>query len=212
VTYSPSFAAQVDRLVSLGYAGLAGLSEDDIRSRLASLEERVPRATEPVDAAEGRVPWVLVVTRDLIPPEPRVPLLRLAGGRKPGVVDRNHDEGDLATYHPLPELAVPDGSAYLLLNVERGEEFCGVRPEDALPVIRGRERTPLTIDEGLALVTQAPELLVKNKCFMVSGSRRHDRRVPAFWISERAPKLGWCWDGNPHTWLGVASAGVRTGP
>jgi hypothetical protein len=36
--------------------------------------------------------------------------------------------------------------------------------------------------------------------------------VPAFWISERAPKLGWCWDGNPHTWLGVASAGVRTGP
>ena len=26
------------------------------------------------------------------------------------------------------------------------------------------------------------------------------------WISERAPKLGWCWDGNPHTWLGTASA------
>jgi hypothetical protein len=212
VTYSPSFTAQVDRLVSLGYAGLAGLSEDDFRSRLAPLEERVPTATEPVDAAEGRVPWVLVVTRDLIPPEPRVPLLRLAGGRKAGVVDRNHGEGDLATYHPLPELAVPDGSAYLLLDVERGEEFCGVRPEAALPVIRGRDRTPLTIDEGIALVTQAPELLVRNKCFMVSGSRRHDRRVPALWISERAPKLGWCWDGNPHTWLGVASAGVRTGP
>jgi hypothetical protein len=212
VTYSPSFTAQVDRLVSLGYAGLAGLSEGDFRARLAPLEERVPTSTVPVDAAEGRVPWVLVVTRDLIPPEPRVPLLRLAGGRKPGVVDRNHGEGDLATYHPLPELAVPDGAAYLLLDAERGEEFCGVRPEDALPVIRGRGRTPLTIDEGIALVTQAPELLVRNKCFMVSGSRRHDRRVPALWISERAPKLGWCWDGNPHTWLGVASAGARTGP
>ena len=34
-------------------------------------------------------------------------------------------------------------------------------------------------------------------------------RVPALWISERAPKLGWCWDGNPHTWLGLASAGRR---
>ncbi|HEX6149570.1 DUF5701 family protein [Nocardioides sp.] len=212
MTYSPLFTAQVDRLVSLGYAGLAGLTESDFRARLAPLEERVPVATGPVDAAEGRVPWVLVVTRDLIPPEPRVPLLRLAGGRKPGVVDRNHGEGDLATYYPLPELGVPDTLAYLLLDVERGEEFCGVKPEDALPVIRGRGRTPLTIDEGIALVTQAPELLVKNQCFMLSGSRRPDRRVPALWISERAPKLGWCWDGNPHTWLGVASAGGRSGP
>ncbi len=107
---------------------------------------------------------------------------------------------------------MPDAAAYLLLDVERGEEFCGVRPEDALPVIQGRDRTPLTIDEGIALVTQAPEVLVKNQCFMLSGSRRDDRRVPALWISERAPKLGWCWDGNPHSWLGVASAGRRAGP
>jgi hypothetical protein len=105
---------------------------------------------------------------------------------------------------------VPAGAAaYLLVGVDRGEEFCGVRPEDALPVITGRGRTPLTIDEGIAVVTQAPHLLAKNRCFMLSGSRRQDRRVPALWISERAPKLGWCWDGNPHTWLGVASAAGR---
>jgi len=61
------------------------------------------------------------------------------------------------------------------------------------------------------VVIHRPSLLEKNKCFMLSGSRRHDRRVPALWISERAPKLGWCWDGNPHTWLGVASAGGRVG-
>lgn len=213
MTYSPLFADQVDRLVSLGYAALAGLSEADFRATLAPLEERFPAAAgAPVDAAAGRVPWVLVVTRELVPPEPRVPLLRLAGGRTPGVVDRNHGEGDLATYDPLPELLVPAAAAYLLLDVERGEEFCGVRPEDALPVIRGRGRTPLTIDEGIALVTQAPELLVKNRCFMLSGSRRDDRRVPALWISKRAPKLGWCWDGNPHSWLGVASVGARIGP
>jgi hypothetical protein len=33
--------------------------------------------------------------------------------------------------------------------------------------------------------------------------------VPALWIADRAPKLGWCWDGNPHTWLGTASAAHR---
>ena len=79
--------------------------------------------------------------------------------------------------------------------------------EDATRTIRERGRTPLTIDEGIALVTQVPQALEKNKCFMLAGSRRHDRRVPALWISERAPKLGWCWDGNPHTWLGTASGG-----
>ena len=95
------------------------------------------------------------------------------------------------------------------MDVDRGEEFLGVRPEEALPVVLARGRTPLTIEEGIALVTHAPQVLEKNRCFMLSGSRRGDRRVPAMWISERAPKLGWCWDGNPHDWLGVASAGGR---
>ncbi|MFE9203891.1 DUF5701 family protein [Micromonospora sp. NPDC007230] len=25
-------------------------------------------------------------------------------------------------------------------------------------------------------------------------------------MSQGAPKLGWCWYGNPHTWLGSATA------
>ena len=195
---APTSTAQTDRLVELGYPALAGLDEGAFRDLARAARRRV--------AAGLDEPYLLVVTRDLIAPEARVPLLRLARGTKPGVVDRNHGEGDLATYHPLPELGVPAGPAYLLVGVERGEEFCGVRPEDALPVITGRGRTPITIDEGIALVTQRPDVLEKNKCFMLSGSRRHDRRVPALWISERAPKLGWCWDGNPHSWLGVASA------
>ncbi|KRE40997.1 DUF5701 family protein [Knoellia sp. Soil729] len=205
-----SFEEQVDRLVELGYPALAGLSENAFRRELAPLREPAHRLDEvPPSEEPGRTAYTVVVTRQLVDPTTTVPLLRLVGGRKPGVVDRNHAPGDLATYDPLPELEVPMAPAYLLVDIDRGEEFCGVRPEDALPVIRGRGRTPLTIDEGIAVVTQAPQLLEKNRCFMLSGSRRADRRVPALWISERAPKLGWCWDGNPHTWLGVASAGER---
>jgi len=205
-----SFQEQADRLVELGYPALAGMSESAFREKLAPLEEEGDRLDKvPASAEPGRTAYAVVVTRALVDPTTTVPLLRLVGGRKPGVVDRNHAPGDLATYDPLPELEVPAAAAYLLVDVDRGEEFCGVRPEDALPVIRGRGRTPLTIDEGIAVVTHAPHLLEKNKCFMLSGSRRSDRRVPALWISERAPKLGWCWDGNPHTWLGVASAGER---
>ena len=210
----PQFQHQVDRLVELGYPRLAGLDEPTFRSLLAPLAEPAAGLADG-SAPEDDVRFVVVVTRELVRPEDTVPLLRLSGGDKPGVVDRNHAAGDLATYQPLPELGIDalDGSrspkAYLLTGVQRGEEFCNVRPEDALPVIRGRGRSPLTIDEGIALVTQAPHLLEKNKCFMLSGSRRSDRRVPAMWISDGAPKLGWCWDGNPHSWLGVASAAGR---
>ncbi len=157
------------------------------------------------------MPYVVVVTRDLVSPDDTVPLLRLPttrGPGKPGIVDRNHAPGDLDSYRPI-EASTPPGRAYLLLDVERGEEFRSVRPEDATATVLGRGRSPLTIDEGIALVTQWPEVLEKNHCFMLAGSRRADRRVPALWISERAPKLGWCWDGNPHTWLGLASAGAR---
>ena len=206
-----SLRDQTDRLVELGYPALARLDKDAFRAIIEPLHEGLDRLDRRLLTVgdTGAAPLVLVVTRDLVRPEDTVPLLTLAGSAKPGKVDRNHAEGDLAGYHPLPELGVPDAKAYLLLGVERGEEFCGVRPEDALPVITGRGRTPLTIDEGIAVVTHAPQLLEKNKCFMLSASRRHDRRVPALWISERAPKLGWCWDGNPHTWLGVASAAGR---
>lgn len=204
------FQEQVDRLVTMGYPALAGMGEGEFRDELAPLVavgERLDEA-EPEDRP-GRTAYVLVVTRTLVDPAATVLLLRLVGGRAPGVVDRNHAPGDLATYDPLSELSLPGGRAYLLVDVDRGEEFCGVRPEEVLPVIRSRGRTPLTIDEGIAVVTHAPHLLEKNRCFMLSGSRRADRRVPAMWISERAPKLGWCWDGNPHSWLGVASAGQR---
>lgn len=214
MTSDPSalLRTQTERLVELGYPRLAGLDEGTFREVFAPLEAALPSALPrglPESEGPGTVPFVLVVTRDLVRPEDTVPLLRLAGGAKPGVLDRNHGADGLAGYHPLPDLEVPAAPAYLLLGVDRGEEFCGVRPADALPVIRRRGRTPLTIDEGIAVVTHAPHLLEKNKCFMLSGSRRDDRRVPALWISERAPKLGWCWDGNPHTWLGVASAAGR---
>ena len=174
--------------------------------------DRRRRAARPAGRhSAGHAPLVLVITRELVDPELTVPLLRLAPkGTKPGIVDRNHGEQGLAPYRPIPEVELPDPAAYLLLDVDRGEEFLDVRPEEALPVILGRGRTPLTIEEGIAVVTHAPSVLEKNCCFMLSGSRRGDRRVPAMWISERAPKLGWCWDGNPHTWLGVASTGGRT--
>lgn len=161
----------------------------------------------------GHVPFVLVVSggaaTDMTAAEQLVPSLQLAGGSAAGVLDRNHGAQGLTPYHPIEEVGPPPASVYALVDVDRGEEFRGVPPEEALPVISERGRSPLTILEGIALVLLHPDVLEHNACFMLSGSRRGDRRVPALWISEKAPKLGWCWAGNPHSWLGVATAAAR---
>jgi hypothetical protein len=198
------FDRQLQRLTDLGYPALAGLPEDDFTALLEPLRAAAGPGTPPDG---GRVPFVLVVTRELVPIERTVPLTALAGRSRPGIVDRHYPEGDLARF--TPTVPLPGGRAYLLRDVDRGEEFCGAVPRDALAAVAERGRTPLTIEEGVAVVTQYPELLATNMCFSLGASRCGDRRVPALWISGGAPKLGWCWEGNPHSWLGMASAGGR---
>jgi hypothetical protein len=137
-------------------------------------------------------------------------------GGKAGFVSA--DLADWDRFRPIEGVDVP-GAPYRLAGVERGDEYLNWSPDEALPEIEMRGRTPLTIAEGIALVTARPDLLEPNKCFMLLGSRCGDRRVPALWISggtgkdgrdrKGAAKLGWCWAGNRHTWLGHASVAAR---
>ncbi len=205
---------QVEVLVGLGVPELAGLGTGELESAVEALRGPL-RKSAAGQAAPSRVPFVLVVAGEpdgqMRLAERLVPSLRLTGSGREGVLDRNHGEAGLAPYQPIEQIGAAPDRIYALVDVERGEQFCGVRPQEALPQILDAGRTPLTILEGIVLVLTHPQVLEKNRCFMLSGSRRGDKRVPALWISGRAPKLGWCWDGNPHSWLGVASTASRVG-
>jgi Family of unknown function (DUF5701) len=201
------FDRQVDTLLKLGYPALAGLSAADFGALLDPLRAAA-RACGGGPATPDRVPFVVVVPAKLVPTAAAMPLTALRG--RPGTVSRLL--ADVDRFVPTEHAPVPTGEAYLLVDVQRGAEFRGQPPDAALPVILGRGRSPLTVDEGVALVTQFPTTLVKNHCFSLAGSRCEDRRVPAVWISKGAPMLGWCWAGNPHTWLGSASCAGRAGP
>jgi hypothetical protein len=118
------------------------------------------------------------------------------------------DDDDLARFRPLPELEVPAGP-YLLVDVDPGADTLNVPPVDVLPRLRAAGRSPLTIAEGLAVLVSDPGVLRGRNCFSLLGSRAGDKRVPALWVSARRPRLGWCYQGAPHTWLGSASCGGR---
>lgn len=201
--------AQIERLIELDVPRLAGLSTD----RLRHLAGELPGP----DGADS----ILVVHPTLVSASRLAELLSLNG--KTGFVVP--DMTDLDEFVDIEDLGVPDRPLYLINNVDRGDAMANWSPAEALPAIRAADRTPLTVNEGISWLLQQPDRLEKNRCFMTIGSRKPkgkdlDRRTPAIWFSggsdldggkERrgAPKVGWCWAGNRHTWLGFASAHSR---
>lgn len=116
---------------------------------------------------------------------------------------------------------------HLVDDLDRGDDMANWSPDEADPAIAASGRTALTLTEGLYWLLQRPDVLERGHCFMTTGSRKRkrkptgalDARTPAIWISNGtgrdgadrrgAPKVGWCWAGNRHTWLGFASASSR---
>jgi hypothetical protein len=204
-------AEQAERLIALGVPERAGLTADEFRAAARALP----------DGDTG--PAVLALHPDVAPASRLAPLLRRHG--KPGFVVV--DMTDVDSFTPIDGLPVPDGPVYLARRPERGDELANVSPDEALPAIAGAGRSPLLLTEGIAWLLQHPEVLERGRCFMTIGSRlrrpdgRLDARTPAIWISggtgrdgtanRGAPKVGWCWAGNRHSWLGFASCADRIG-
>jgi hypothetical protein len=205
------FDRQIATLVRKGYPALAGIAEGEFAALLAPLREHAEAcATEHAADREGRIPFLIVIKGELVSPEAAMPLVGVKGAR--GSVNMHPVEP--ASFAPIAGTSIPDGTAYLVTDVDTGRATRNIAPAHARAIIAGENRLPLTIDEGVALVTHYPDVLTDKRrytCFSLLASRRGDRRVPALWMSFGAPRLGWCWDGNPHSWLGSASCGGRVG-
>jgi hypothetical protein len=201
--------AQVDRLIAAGLSEAAGISAAQLTELAAGLPE--------VAGA------VLAVHPRLASPARLTGLLRR--GHQAGFVVE--DMTDVNEFSPIDEVRVPDVPLYLVLDPARGDKLRNTSPVEALAALRSSGRTPLTLNEGISWLLQHPSVLAPGACFMTIGSRKPstsgvDARVPAIWISRGtgrdgptrrdAPKVGWCWAGNRHTWLGHASAAARHPP
>jgi hypothetical protein len=204
------FERQLQTLLQKRYPEAANISADEFLKHIVPLRTRLKNVTTPiVDLDEGHLPFVIVIKSELV-----------ATDKAMSLVNRDAKEGitKLFPHEPkdfqiIDSEIIPDGEAYLLVDIDRGKETINLPPNEALKLIRVKDRFPLTIDEGVAIMTQFPEFLIKNNCFSLLASRHSgDQRVPAIWINgEKQPNLGWCWDGNPHTWLGSASGKSRLG-
>lgn len=203
----PPLTTQAEHLIALGVHELAGIPAHELHA-----------FAEGDHGDEGNA--LLAVHPDRVPASALAPLLRRDD--KPGFVVV--DMPDVDDFAP-DTVELPDAPLYIVTGVDRGDRMANWSPEEALPALAKEDRTPLLLTEGIHWVLQQPAALERNRCFMTIGSRLRkangtpDARTPAIWISngtgrdgrERrdAPKVGWCWWGNRHTWLGFASATGR---
>ena len=194
------FDRQIDALVMTGLPDALELAEQCFRASIEPLRDLLPDV-EPV--TDG-LPFVVVVPH--LPVVPVLESVHTVGG--PGFTTM--DDEDLARFRPLPELEVP-AAPYLLVDVDPGADTLNLPPAEVLPRLQAAGRSPLTIAEGLAVLVSEPGVLTARNAFSLLGSRAGDKRVPALWTSDRRPRLGWCYQGAPHTWLGSASCAGRLG-
>ncbi|MGO1592023.1 MAG: DUF5701 family protein [Ancrocorticia sp.] len=185
------------------------------------VREAANRLTESSGSGDGALVglhpgWFL--SSDLAP-------LMVRAGKAGFIVE---DMIDVDEFVPV-EIDLPDTPLYLVHDVQRGDEYQNESPEEVQIQLTAARRRPLTLQEGLSWAISHPEIVEANNCFMTIGSRKakrknlageatYDARTPAIWNAsgtgrdgkERkgAPKLGWCWWRNRHTWLGIASAAV----
>ena len=202
----PTLAEQAERLIELDAHKIGGFTP-------AQLRESVGRA---------HIDRGLLVMHPGRASASKIASLIGRGGKRGFVVT---DMRDADAFAPIAPVALPAGPVYVTVNLDRGDHMANWSPDEALPAILAGGRTPLTLGEGIHWLLQQPEVLERNYCFMTIGSRLRksdgsvDARMPALWISNgtgcdgpenrNAPKVGWCWAGNRHTWLGFASAANR---
>ena len=202
-----SVQIQVQRLIDLGVADLAGVSA-----------ELLVKAGNDLPDGAGTT---LVVHPSLVPATALAPLMSHAG--KPGFVVS--DMIDLDDFVPTKDVDVPESPLYLVSDIDRGDDMRNWSPEEALAEVESRGRSPLTISEGISWLLQEPERLEPNFCFMCIAARKPTRTgfddarrrsgsaaAPVATVRDNAiaPKVGWCWWRNRHTWLGIASTAARS--
>ena len=157
------FEKQVDTLIEKKYPDFIGISPDVFKKRVLILKKYLTNiASYEHNLDEGKLPFVIVVKQSLLDIEKAVSLTYRE--RKQSLT--NMFPHTPAEFLPISDVTIPESDIYLLVNIDRGKETRNIRPNEALQSILKQNHSPLTIDEGIAILTHYPQFLQKNNCFL----------------------------------------------
>lgn len=127
---------------------------------------------------------LLVLSEQVLPARTLIPHVRRTnGGRQLEgfiVVDMDDVDDFVAT----AEVAIPNSLVYALADPQRGDDLRNWSPAEAQEELSRVARMPFALVEGVHWALQLPDVLDRNACYMMIGSRRRkpkgfDSRTPA---------------------------------
>jgi len=201
--FEREFSRQIENLSKKGFPKLAGMDEKKFATIFEPLREQLKELSGK-EFKEGRIPFVVVPREKLLALEKEIPLMEVDG--KKGFTALN-----LSELKTADGVEIPESMAYLVVDVENGKAMLGRIPDEAVKQFKKEGRSPLTAEEGVAIILQHPEIL-KDHYMDLPGSRRGDDGVAHLWLSEGRPELHWSWASGSDAEWGSASCGSRVGP
>ncbi|SCC91748.1 conserved hypothetical protein [Thiomonas sp. X19] len=148
----PIFTQQIDTLIRLRYPAMLGMTDRQFDETLAPLGQLIPPDRPEPDAAQGRVPFVLVINTPATSSAQMLDLVKRQGKQ---AIEKLYPK-TLNDFSTIAGAGVPEGDAYLLRDIDRGDATRNVTPDAAYALIADAGRSPVTIHEGIALLTHYP--------------------------------------------------------
>ncbi|MEK7516363.1 MAG: DUF5701 family protein, partial [Patescibacteria group bacterium] len=139
----------------------------------------------------------------------KIPLMEVDG-------KRGFTTLDLSEFKTAEGVEIPESLAYLIVDVENGKAMLGITPDKAIKQFKKEERSPLTAEEGVAIVTQYPEILKDHDLSLLGSVFEIDDGFGIALLRKRAAleavlELDWYFSDSSHAKWGSASCGERVG-
>ncbi|MBI2633170.1 MAG: hypothetical protein HYW78_02145, partial [Parcubacteria group bacterium] len=178
------FNRQVDTLVNKGFPVLTNRKEQKFREIFTPLRKhlfKLSRETFP----EGHIPFIIVPSEKLLSLEKKIPLMDVEG-------EKGFTGLDFSDFKTAEDIKIPKSLAYILVDIENGKAMLGENPNESVYQFVKIGRSPLTAEEGIALILQYPEIL-KDHNIDLAGSYHFDidYRVADMFLGGSIPMLGW---------------------
>jgi hypothetical protein len=165
--FEQEFSRQIDNLAKKGFPKLAGMDEKKFAAIFEPLKEKLKELSSQ-EFQEGRIPFIVVPRDKLLALEKQIPLVELDGKKGFTNID------DVSKFFTTAEgVKIPEAMAYLVVDIENGKVMLGKSADEAVKQFKKEGRSPLTADEGVAIILQHPEIL-KDHYMDLPGSRHGD--------------------------------------
>jgi len=148
------FTEQTNRIIERKYHIIADLSETDFVHRYINpLKQMLVSLNVDTEFLENRIPFILVVPHNIVSLSYQLESIRK-------IIDEKQLEYIIKPewFKNAPGVLTPD-KPYFLIDVETGYARQNITPKKCVKAFHDEGRFPLTIDEGIALITHFPEVL-----------------------------------------------------